>query len=107
MPQTKIDPENEEETMEALADALSAEGFRASSQDTGGGILCVILDRVGGGEIAWGLADVNWGASVTDEDGEVISGIDTECPGDTDDLAKIVAALRQPSIDNGAIYTAA
>jgi hypothetical protein len=106
MPQTKIDPENEEKLMEVLADALCAEGFRASSQDTGGGIVCVVLDRAGEGEIVWGLADVNWGASVTGEDGEVISGIETDCPGDTDDLAKIVAALKKPSIDNGAIYKA-
>ena len=106
MPQTKIDPQNEDQLMKALADALSAEGFRASSQDTGGGIVCVILNRADGGEIAWGLADVNWGASVTDGDGEVILGIETECPGDTDDIATIVAALKKPSIENGAIYTA-
>ena len=105
MPQTKIDPQDEEHLMEALADALSAEGFSASSQDTGGGMVCVILERIGGGEIAWGLADVNWGASVTGEDGEVISGIETDCPGDTDDLAKIVAAIKKPSIDNGAVYS--
>jgi len=106
MPQTKVDPQNEEELMQALADALSAEGFRASSQNTGGGMVCVILDCADGGEIAWGRADVNWGASVTDEDGEVISGIETECPSDTDDIATIVAALKKPSIENGAIYTA-
>ena len=107
MPQNKIDPQNEEQLMETLADALSAEGFSASSQDTGGGMVCVILERIDGGEIAWGLADVNWGASVTDEDGEIISGIQTECPSDTDDLEKVVAALKKASIDNGAVYSPA
>jgi hypothetical protein len=87
--------------------ALSAEGFSASSQDTGGGMVCVILKRIGGGEIAWRLADVNWGVSVRDEDGDIISGIETECSGDTDDIAKIVAAFKKPSIDNGAVYSRA
>jgi hypothetical protein len=39
MTENKIDPENEEELIEAVADDQSAEGFSASSQDTGGGII--------------------------------------------------------------------
>jgi hypothetical protein len=97
-----IDPENEEELMGAVADALCAEGLNASSQDTAGGVVCVVIEREDGGEIAWGLADVNWGASITDEDGEYISGIQTECPGYTSDVAKIVEALKGPSLSHGA-----
>ena len=107
MVENKIDPENEEALMNTVADALNTAGFSASSQDTGGGMLCVVLERTEGGEIAWGLADVNWGASVTDEDGKVLSNIETDCPSDTDDLAKIVDALKKPSIGNGAAYSPA
>jgi len=53
-----------------LAEALSDLGLSASSQDTGGGISCVIVERKDGGEIVWGTADVTWGAAATDEDGE-------------------------------------
>ena len=97
-----IDPENEEQLMEAVAEALRGQGLIASSQDTGGGIVCVVVEREDGGEISWGLADVTWGASITDEDGEYISGIQTECPGDTSDVAKIVEALKGPSLSHGA-----
>jgi hypothetical protein len=103
MIENKIDPENEEELMNTVADALNAAGFSASSQDTGGGMICVVLERTEGGEIAWGLADVNWGASVTDEDGEVIAGIETYCPTDTEDIPTIVNALKEASIAHGAI----
>ncbi len=44
----------EEEIAESVADALTAIGFSASSQDTGGGICCVVLERKDGGEIIWG-----------------------------------------------------
>jgi hypothetical protein len=102
-----IDRENEEELMEAVAEGLRGEGLNASSQDTGGGVVCVVVEREDGGEISWGLADVNWGASITDEDGEYLSGIETECPGDTSDIAKIVEALKGPSVGHGARLQAA
>ncbi|HWA95080.1 MAG TPA: hypothetical protein VG844_10815 [Terracidiphilus sp.] len=41
----------EEEIADLVADALTALGFSASSQDTGGGICCVVLERKDGGEI--------------------------------------------------------
>lgn len=69
------------------------------SPDTGGGVVCVVVECEEGGEIAWGLAGDNWGASVTDEDDEYVSGIQTECPGD---IAKIVEALKRPSLSHGA-----
>ena len=92
----------EEEIVELVADALTTIGFSASSQDTGGGICCVILQRKGGGEIVWGTADFNWGASIIDGDGEVISSIETACPSDSHDVAAIVEAIKGPSILAGA-----
>jgi hypothetical protein len=93
------------EMVELVADALSALGFSASSQETGGGICCVILERKGGGEIVWGTADFNWGASIIDKDGEFTSSIDTTCPSDSQDVAAIVEAIRCPSLSAGAATT--
>lgn len=94
---------SEEEIADAVADALSAMGFSASSQDTGGCIVCVILQRRDGGEIVWGTADSTWGASVEDADGNVMSSIQTECSSDSQDIAAIVEAIRVPSIGAGAL----
>lgn len=93
----------EDEIVELVADALTAIGISASSQDTGGGICCVILQRNGGGEIVWGTADFNWGASVTDADGKIESSIETNCLSDSQDIAAIVEAIRGPSIAAGAV----
>jgi hypothetical protein len=60
---------SEEEIMELVATGLSEEGFQASADNTGGGIVCVVLQRENGGEIVWGTADVTWGASVVNADG--------------------------------------
>jgi hypothetical protein len=95
----------EEEIVELVADALTASGFSAGSQDTGGGICCVVLERKDGGEIIWGTADFNWGASIVDADGNVESAIETTCPSDTQDIAAIVEAIRSPSIAAGATTT--
>lgn len=97
----------EEEIVESLADALNAIGFSASSQDTGGGICCVILERRGGGEIVWGTADFNWGASVVDSNGQIESSLETKCPSDSQDISAIVEAIRGPSVSAGAVTTGA
>jgi hypothetical protein len=55
----------EEEITELVADALNEIGFSASTEDTGGGICCVVLQRKD-----WGTADVNWGAQIVDADGK-------------------------------------
>lgn len=94
-----------EEIVELVADALTASGLSASSQDTGGGICCVVLERKGGGEIIWGTADFNWGASVVDSDGGVESSLETKCPSDSQDIAAIVEAIRGASIAAGAATT--
>jgi hypothetical protein len=61
--------------VELVADALSTLRFSAGSQDTGGGICCVIIQRKSGEEIVWGTADVNWGACVFDDTGETTSSL--------------------------------
>lgn len=91
-----------EEQMEAVAEGLNRSGVRAFADDTGGGIICVVVPRANGGEISWGTADVNWGASVTTADGTFERGLETKCASDTQDVDAIVAALRGPSIDAGA-----
>ncbi len=92
----------EEEIVELVADALTDWGFSASSQHTGGGIYCVILEREGGGEIIWGTADLNWGASITDKNGETMSSIATNCPSDSQEVSAIAEAIKRASIEAGA-----
>jgi hypothetical protein len=94
---------NEEEIASRVAEVLSQIGFSASSEDTGGGTFCVVLQRHGGGEIIWGTADFTWGASVTDGGGQIVSALQTHCPSDTLEIARIAEALRPPSIEAGAI----
>jgi hypothetical protein len=85
--------------------ALTAIGFTASSQDTGGGVCCVVMERADGGEITWGTADFNWGASVANSDGRIESSLETKCPSDSQDIAVIVEAIRGPSISARAAMT--
>lgn len=82
---------------------MSDIGFEASSQDTGGGINGVVLQSKHGGEIVWGRADVNWGAAISDADGEYISSITTNCPSGTQDVAAIVEAIKGPSLEWAAV----
>ena len=96
---------SEDEIVDAVANALVECGIAASSQDTGGGISCVVLQHKDGGEIVWGTADVNWGASINDADGEYLSSIESACPSDTQDIAAIVRAIKDPSITNGAVVS--
>ena len=95
--------QQEELRVEAVANALQEAGLSASSQDTGGDTLCVIVDRVDGGQIIWGMADVNWGAAVHDADGNFITGVETGCPSDTEDIAVIAHSLKEASLAYGAI----
>jgi|ERR1035441_557577 hypothetical protein len=88
--------------VESVASGLRDAGLPASAQDTGGGILCVIVDRADGGQIVWGTADVNWGGSVEDADGEFVSGVETDCPSATEYIPLIVDVLRKASIAHGA-----
>jgi predicted regulator of Ras-like GTPase activity (Roadblock/LC7/MglB family) len=96
---------DEDEIVEAVAAALGRLGLAASSQDTGGGISCVVLEHKDGGEISWGTADETWGATITDADGKYVSSIETTCPSDSQDIAAIAAALLGASIKNGAVLS--
>jgi predicted amidohydrolase len=93
---------SEEERAEKVAEALTARGLSAFAQDTGGGIVCIIVERKEGGEIAWGTADVTWSAVITDEDGEQISCLETQWPSDAEDIEATAHALFEPSVRNGA-----
>jgi hypothetical protein len=95
--------QQEELRVEAVASALQEAGLAASSQDTGGDTLCVVVDLPNEGQIIWGTADVNWGGAIHDANGEFVSGIETECPSDTEDVATIALAIRVASLANGAI----
>ena len=103
---SKFDTElSEGEIAEAVADALSDLGFAAGSQDTGGGVVCVVLEHREGGEIAWGTADVNWGAVINDAGGAYVSSIETTCASDTQDVPTIVKAIKSASLKNGAVIS--
>ena len=93
---------DEEEFVEKVADALTASGIPAGAQDTGGGIYCVVIPRESGGEIVWGTADFNWGAVVTDENGNVLSSITTSCAIESKDIKTIAEVIRAHLIAAGA-----
>ena len=98
---------DEDEIVEAVATALSGLGLVASSQATGGGISCVVLEHKDGGEISWGTADETWGAAITDADGKYVSSIETTCLSDSQDIAAIAKALFGPSVKKGALLAKA
>ena len=86
-----------------IAAALVGLGLDASTEDTGGGIVCVVIPHGDGGAISWGTADVTWGAVVTDDTGAQISSISTEWPSDSQDVDTIAKALLDASLENGAV----
>jgi hypothetical protein len=96
----------EDELIEAVAAAMTELGFDANADDTGGGMLCVVIPHQDGGVISWGTADVTWGAVITDEDGEQIGSIATDWPSESQDAVGTAKALMRPSVDNGAVFTA-
>jgi hypothetical protein len=93
---------NEEEIVERVAEALQARGLEAGSQDTGGSIYCVVIPRQDGGEIIWGTADINWGATVSDDSGDIVSSISTSCPSESQDIETIAEVIQSYSIKAGA-----
>jgi hypothetical protein len=97
----------EEERAEKIAEALTALGLNASAEDTGGGIICVVIPRTDSGFISWGTADVTWGAVITNADGEQVSSISTDWPSDSEDVAATAKALLHASLRNGAAQTGA
>jgi hypothetical protein len=94
----------EDEMAEAVADALTKAGYSAFAQDTGGGMICVVLEAVEGGEITWGTADVNWGATITDADGEQIGSIETSCSSASQNVDEIASTIGKASLSKGATW---
>jgi AcrR family transcriptional regulator len=97
----------EEERAEKIAETLTGLGLDASAEDTGGGIVCVVIPHTDGGAISWGTADVTWGAVITNEDGEQVSSISTGWPSDSEDIAATAKALLDASLKNGALQAGA
>jgi hypothetical protein len=93
----------EEERAEKIAEALTALGLDASAQDTGGGIVCIVIPRANGGEVSWGTANITWGAVITNEKGQQISSIATDCPSDSEDVTATAKALLEASLRNGTV----
>lgn len=91
-----------EALVEAVAEGLRKAGLPAAAQETGGDILCVVIEQ-SGGEVTWGTADITWGAVVTNEDGEYVSAIQTTCPSDSTDISAIVEALKEASMAHGEV----
>ena len=93
----------DEERAERIADALKSLGVDAGAEDTGGGIVCVVIPCADGGAISWGTADVTWGAVITNDEGEQVSSISTQWPSDSVDIDATAQALLDASLRNGAI----
>lgn len=93
---------DEEEIVGRVSEALQARGLDASAQDTGGATYCVVLPTKDGGEIIWGTADFNWGATVTNDGGDIISLISTTCPSESQDIEAIAEVIKFHSIQVGA-----
>jgi hypothetical protein len=98
---------SEDERAEAVANALTKAGYNAFAQDTGGGMICVVLERADGGEIARGTADVNCGATITDEGGEQIGSISTTFPSESENIEEIASVIGKESLSKGATWKAA
>jgi hypothetical protein len=96
----------EDELFEAVAAGLIKLGLDANADDTGGGMVCVVIPHKDGGFISWGTADVTWGAVITTEDGEQVASISTDWPSESQDAAATAKALVEPSISNGAVVSA-
>jgi hypothetical protein len=93
----------DEERAERISDAIVALGLNASAEETGGGIVCIVIPHADGGSISWGTADVTWGAVISDQDGEQVSYISTTWPSESEDLDGTAKALFEASLKNGAV----
>jgi hypothetical protein len=97
----------EEERAEKIAEALKGLGLVACAEDTGGGIVCIVIPSTNGGAIFWGTADVTWGAAIMDKDGEQTASVTTEWPSDSEDIDATARALLEASLRNGAVQAGA
>lgn len=93
----------EEERAEKIAEALTGLGLNASTEDSGGGIICIVIPRTDRGAIFWGTADFTWGAAIMDEDGGQTASVSTEWPSDSENIDATAKALLEASLRNGAV----
>ena len=100
---TPAQERTEEERAEMIADALIGLGLDASTEDTGGAVICIVIPRTDGGAIFWGTADVTCGAAIMDENGEQTASISTAWPSESEDIDATAKALLEASLRNGAV----
>jgi hypothetical protein len=99
VPVGAMELDTEEQVMERVAEILRDRGLDAYTKQTGGGIVCVIVESPRSGEgrrTVWGTADVTWAADVVEGDGanEVHLGVlKTEVPSDSTDAEAIADAI--------------
>jgi len=79
--------------MERVAQELEARGLNAYVQNTGGGMMCVIVEGPEGREgrwTAWGTAGDTWGAEVrVGEEEKYVGSLETSVSADSTDVARI------------------
>ena len=91
--------EQEQAFMEGVAGRLRSNGRKATVEDTGGSIQCVIVEHAGEGpsRALWvcGTASETWGGTLEDEaTGDHLErDFDTEVPSDSEDADAVAAAL--------------
>jgi hypothetical protein len=59
---------SDETQCDKVAAALRDRGITARAEHTGGGIWCVMLPTMDGGEWCFGMADVHWAGGYSDKD---------------------------------------
>ena len=87
----EMEAEEELRVKEAVAEALRRRGLEAYTQDTGGGIVCVVVER-GGLVYYFGTAGITWGADVT-RDEESVGSVSLDVPSDSRDAEAIADAI--------------
>lgn len=88
---TDMEAEEELRIKEAVAEALRRRGLEAYTQNTGGGIVCVVVEH-GGLAYFFGTAGVMWGADVT-RDEESVDSVNLNVLSDARDAEAIADAV--------------
>ena len=87
--------DEETELMERVTQLINERDAGAAAElfDSGGGIYGIAMPAADGQQLFFGTADVTWGGKLTDAEGEHLRGVETDCPSDETDPAKIADAL--------------
>lgn len=84
--------------MERVAQELESRGLNAYVQNTGGGIMCVIVEGPEGRQgrwTAWGTAGDTWGAEVRVGEEEYVGNLETSVPSDSTDAVRIASSIAE------------